>query len=59
MSDLRDIVAASICKFNVKIDIDGKLEPEVSSETCKQPCGYCQMAAEHICKQIEEGTNDK
>lgn len=57
--DLRDIVAASICRFNVNIDMDGTLAPEISKDVCEEPCGYCRIAADYICKQIEEGNNDK
>ena len=59
MSDLRDIVAAAICKYNVNVDIEGILQPQISTETCKEPCGYCHMAADYICKQIEEGNHDE
>lgn len=58
-SDLRDIVATSICKFNCVIDIDGSLVPDISKECCEQPCGYCRIAADYICKQIEEDRNDQ
>lgn len=57
--DMRDIVAASICKFNVSIGIDGNLAPEISTEECSEQCGYCRIAAEYICNQIEEGSYDK
>lgn len=55
---LEDIVAASVCKFNVGIDIDGKLEPEISTECCEQLCEYCRMAAQYICEQIEGVIDD-
>lgn len=57
-NDLEDIVAASVCKFNVGIDIDGKLEPKISTECCEQMCDYCRMAAQYICEQIEGVKND-
>ena len=54
---LEDIVAASVCKFNVEIDIEGKLAPNVSTERCEELCEYCRMAAQYICAQIEENEN--
>lgn len=56
---LEDIVAASICKFNVEIGIDGELAPQISTDCCEEPCGYCRVAAQYICKQIEEAENGK
>ena len=58
-SDLVDIVTASVCKFNVSIEINGKLVPEVSPEPCETPCDYCRIAAEYICRQIEEVKDDQ
>ncbi len=52
--NFRDIVAASVCRFNVEIDEDGELAPSISPDVCEEACGYCRMAAEYICKQIEE-----
>ena len=52
--NLEDIIAASVCKFNVEIDMDGKLGPRISTECCESPCNYCCEAARYICKQIEE-----
>ena len=57
--NLEDIVGASICKFNVEIDIDGQLAPNVSTECCETLCDYCRMAAQYICLQIEESENGK
>lgn len=56
--NLEDIIAASICKFNVRIDIDGTLAPDIAEEICAEPCGYCRLAAKHICQQLEEGLDD-
>lgn len=57
--NLEDILTASICRFNVKIDIDGQLAPEISPDCCEEPCDYCRMAAKHVCKQIEDYQNDQ
>lgn len=50
----RQIVAASVCKFNVEIDEEGDLAPTISGEACKEACDYCRLAAEYICNQIED-----
>lgn len=55
MSNEVEIVAASICRFNVKMDMDGRLAPEISSEVCEEKCDYCRIAAEYICEQLKEG----
>lgn len=52
------IISASVCKFNVHIDIDGSLAPEISPKACEEPCGYCQMVSEYICQQLEEGSEN-
>lgn len=52
------IIREAVCGFNVSIDIDGKMIPQISTEVCDEPCDYCRMAAEHICKQLEEGKKD-
>ena len=52
--NIRDIVAARICRFNVEIDLTGELAPTISPDVCEEVCDYCRLAAEHICKQIEE-----
>ena len=31
--DLREIIEAAVCSFNVGIDINGELTPEISKET--------------------------
>ena len=56
--NLEDIVAASVCKFNVEIDMEGKLAPRVSTECCESLCDYCREAARYICKQIEDSEDD-
>lgn len=50
----RQIVAASVCKFNVEIDEEGDLAPTISDEVCEEVCDYCRLAAEYICRQIED-----
>ena len=52
------IISASVCRFNVHIDIDGSLAPEISPEACKETCDYCRMVSEHICRQLEEGSDN-
>lgn len=56
--DLREIVAAAVCSFNVEIDKNGEMV-EIISSPCPDICQYCRLFAEHICKRIEEGQNDK
>ena len=56
--DLVDIVAAAVCGFNVEIDMDNRMNANIS-EPCHEQCEYCRLMAAHICKQIEEGHNDK
>lgn len=57
--NLEDIVAASICKFNVEIDIDGRLAPRISTECCEELCEYCRMAAGYIVEMIKNELPDK
>ena len=52
--NLQDIIAASVCKFNIGVDIDGKLVPRISTESCEEECSFCRMTAEYICSQIKE-----
>jgi hypothetical protein len=58
--NIRDIVAASVCRFNVEIDAEvNRLAPTISEDVCEEPCDYCKLAAEYICKQIEESDDVK
>lgn len=52
------IISAAICGFNVSIDISGQMVPQISTGTCEEPCDYCRAAAEHICRQLEEGLDN-
>lgn len=52
--NLQEIVTASVCKFTTGVDIDGKLVPKISTESCDDPCDYCLMVADYICSQIKE-----
>lgn len=56
--DLRDIVAAAICKFNVEIDGDNNFAAAISPELCSQTCDYCRLFADYICKKINGENND-
>ena len=47
------IISAAVCGFNVSIDISGQMAPQISTETCEEPCDYCRMAAEHILRNLE------
>jgi hypothetical protein len=47
------IITAAICGFNVSIDISGQMIPQISTDTCDEPCDYCRKAAEHILEMIE------
>lgn len=51
---LHDVLTASMCKFTVGVDIDGKLAPKISTESCDEPCSFCVMAADYFCSQIME-----
>jgi hypothetical protein len=57
--DLREIVEAAVCSFNVGIDINGELTPEISKETCAQKCSYCTLAADYILSAIQEHKDGK
>ena len=52
------IISEAICRFNVSIDINGNMTSQISTEPCEEPCGYCRIASEYICKQIEEGSEN-
>lgn len=52
--NIHEIVTASVCKFSTGVDIDGKLVPRISTESCDEPCDYCLMVADYICSQIKE-----
>lgn len=52
--NLEDIIAVSVCKFNVEIDIEGKLAPRISTECCETTCDYCREAARYITRVIDK-----
>lgn len=52
--NLHEIVTASVCKFTTGVDIDGRLVPKISTESCDEPCGFCLMLADYLCQQIKE-----
>ena len=53
--NLRDIICATICQFNVEIDENNNFVAAISSNQCEQTCDYCRLFAEQICKQINDG----
>ena len=56
--DLEEIVAEAICGFNVEIDINGNMVERIESP-CHDICQYCRLFAAHICKRIEEESDEK
>ena len=58
-SELRDIVATAICKFNIEIDGNNNFAGAISNDRCEQTCDYCRLQAEYIVTQIEERKNGK
>lgn len=52
------IISEAVCGFNVAIDMQGNMKPEISTGACEETCDYCRMFAEHICKLLEEGYED-
>ena len=56
--DLRDIVAAAICRFNVEIDETNNFAAAISDDRCEQTCDYCRLFAEYICRQIDGDIDD-
>lgn len=56
--DLRDSIAAAICRFNVEIDADNNFAAAISPELCNRTCDYCRLFADYICKQINGDGND-
>jgi len=58
-NNLRDIISAAICKFNIEIDDKNNFAASISPDACPQTCDYCRLFAEYICRQICEDHNDK
>jgi len=56
-ADLKDIISAAICKFNIEIDQNNNFAAAISSDLCEGVCDYCRLFAEYICRQID-GDND-
>ncbi len=56
--ELRDIVAAAVCRFNVEIDRN-EMAASISDRKCDATCDYCRLQAEYIVTQIEEQKNGK
>lgn len=57
-SDLRDIIATAICRFNVEIDENNIFAGAISDDQCQQTCDYCRLFADYICKQINGDADD-
>lgn len=57
-ADLRDIIAAAICKFNVEIDKDNEFAAAISPDLCDGVCDYCRLFAEYICRQLNGDYDD-
>lgn len=55
--NIREIILEAVCGFNIEID-KGQMSAAISIP-CDEPCEYCEMFADHICQQIEEGQDDE
>lgn len=57
--NLRDIIRATICKFNVEIDESNNFVAAISPNQCEQTCDYCRLFAEYICKEMERQNDNE
>lgn len=57
--DLRDIISAAICKFNIEIDDKNTFAASISPDACPRTCDYCRLFADYIFKKLCEEEHDK
>lgn len=54
--DLLEIIAAAVCRFDIRIDEKGEMAAAISHDVCAETCGYCRLFAQHISNEIEKGS---